>query len=393
MSQSEAQAVYMVHYGEIALKGRNRIDFERQLIANLKAQYPIHRAYRLPGRIVLEGPSGLNLTKTFGVVWWSEAVRVPSDKSAIAEALLPLAEQVGDTIQTFAVRVTQGERVFEESTPHLEAEFGGLIDRAFDWRVDLSQPDRTFYIEVMRRAAYLYTQRHPGPRGLPVGASGRLLGLFSGGVDSVLAAYLMAKRGAEIELVHFYAMADAGQAHQAKIGALAQALAAYLPSLKIHYFPYHLFQLATSHLVSREQRHELVLFRRFMARLAEHLAIEQGAGGLFSGDNLGQVASQTLENLASVDLVIKLPIFRPLIAYDKVEIIDLARRLDLLEPAEVAYKDCCSILATEPSTRARPEILDALERQIEIENLISETLSQGETITLRREASGELVTT
>jgi len=252
MSQSEAQAVYMVHYGEIALKGRNRIDFERQLIANLKAQYPIHRAYRLPGRIVLEGPSGLNLTKTFGVVWWSEAVRVPSDKSAIAEALLPLAEQVGDTIQTFAVRVTQGERVFEESTPHLEAEFGGLIDRAFDWRVDLSQPDRTFYIEVMRRAAYLYTQRHPGPRGLPVGASGRLLGLFSGGVDSVLAAYLMAKRGAEIELVHFYAMADAGQAHQAKIGALAQALAAYLPSLKIHYFPYHLFQLATSHLVSRE---------------------------------------------------------------------------------------------------------------------------------------------
>jgi len=371
MSQSEAQAVYMVHYGEIALKGRNRIDFERQLIANLKAQYPIHRAYRLPGRIVLEGPSGLNLTKTFGVVWWSEAVRVPSDKSAIAEALLPLAEQVGDTIQTFAVRVTQGERVFEEST----------------------QPDRTFYIEVMRRAAYLYTQRHPGPRGLPVGASGRLLGLFSGGVDSVLAAYLMAKRGAEIELVHFYAMADAGQAHQAKIGALAQALAAYLPSLKIHYFPYHLFQLATSHLVSREQRHELVLFRRFMARLAEHLAIEQGAGGLFSGDNLGQVASQTLENLASVDLVIKLPIFRPLIAYDKVEIIDLARRLDLLEPAEVAYKDCCSILATEPSTRARPEILDALERQIEIENLISETLSQGETITLRREASGELVTT
>ena len=100
MSQSEAQAVYMVHYGEIALKGRNRIDFERQLIANLKAQYPIHRAYRLPGRIVLEGPSGLNLTKTFGVVWWSEAVRVPSDKSAIAEALLPLAEQVGDTIQT-----------------------------------------------------------------------------------------------------------------------------------------------------------------------------------------------------------------------------------------------------------------------------------------------------
>jgi thiamine biosynthesis protein ThiI len=368
---------YLVHYGEIALKGRNRPDFERKLAGNIERQHPGSRVERRSGRMLVRGDVDLDLSNVFGIAWWASVIELPVEMDRLRQESLDLARAESGDARTFAVRVRRADKSFELTSQELETVIGADLDQSLDLSVDLDNPDLTLGIEVADGSALLFVERREGPRGLPVGISGRLIGLYSAGIDSAVAAYLMGKRGAEVELVHFHALASAAEAHQAKAGKLAARIADFFPSLTVHYIPYHHFQMATSNL-SRHQRQELVVFRRFMARVAEQIAAERGALGLFSGDNLGQVASQTLENLRAVDEIVKGPLFRPLVAYDKQEIIDLGILLGFDPLANLPYKDCCSIIARHPTTRAHPDILQDLEEQIGMEGVVERTLTEVE---------------
>lgn len=365
----------LVHYGEIALKGKNRPEFEGQLADNIRRQHPVDEVRRLSGRMIAQSEVRVDLSNVFGIAWWAEAEELDPDVAGIRKRGLKLAlERIGGS-RSFAVRTTRADKSFPLRSQELEELVGGDIDRAVEAHVDLEEPEFTLYVEITEGKAYLHTERNEGPRGLPAGISGRLLGLYSAGIDSAVAAYLMGKRGAQVELIHFHAMAGGERAHRAKAGELAGAIAHYFPSLRVHYVPYHHFQLATSSL-KKHQRQELVVFRRFMARAAERLAEPRGALGLFTGDNLGQVASQTLENMRAVDLALGIPIYRPLVAYDKQEIIDLGIELGFDEIANRSYKDCCSIIARHPATRANLDRVRDIEKEIDVEALIEASLAE-----------------
>lgn len=367
--------LYVVHYGEIALKGKNRPDFEKQLVDNIRAQLPVGRITRRRGRLTVESEEPLDFGRVLGVAWWSEVHKVPSSLPEILEGAMHVAKVGLPEARTFAVRVRRASKMLGQNSQELEAMIGERLDKAFDASVNLSEPEYTLHVEITRTVTFIYTKKNGGLRGLPVGVSGKLVGLFSAGVDSAVAAFLMAKRGAHVELVHFHAYGRAEAAHRAKAGVVAEQLMKYLPALKLHYVPYHHFQLATAGL-TKNQKQELVVFRRFMARTAERIGVQERALGLFSGDNLGQVASQTLQNLSAVDQVLGMPLFRPLIAYDKQEIIDLGERLGFGEIVNLPYKDCCSIVARHPATRANLDQIEEIEAGIGLDSLIEQSLSE-----------------
>jgi thiamine biosynthesis protein ThiI len=364
------EKLYVVHYAEIGLKGKNRPDFEKQLIRNIEAKQAVKRAKRLPGRILMEAEGPFDLRRVFGVAWWADVIQVRPVVELISEAAVKIARERRGDASSFAIRAKTAYKPFVLNSQELEVEIGQRVKDALGLEVNLNRPDLTVFVEVMKSAALIYTEKHPGPGGLPVGSAGKLMGLFSGGIDSAVATYFMAKRGAAIELVHFYASASASEAHEGKIGKLAHFLTHFMPKLTIHYIPFHHFHVAAAGLRSRLRRHELVAFRRLMARVAERLAKLRGAKGLFMGDNLGQVASQTLENLSALDQAVSMPVFRPLIGFDKLEIIDLAKEIGLYELASQRYKDCCSLISRHPATRAKLEMIASIEESISVETML-----------------------
>jgi thiamine biosynthesis protein ThiI len=367
---------FLVHYAEIGLKGRNRPDFEHQLMRNIREQHPIDDVRRLQGRIVAYAQGELDLGDVFGIAWWAEARETRADTGAICELALQVAEEALQDQRTFAIRAKVADKRFHQNSQELAADVGERVRLGTGLEVDLDDPDLSIYVEVTMPEAFVFTSRRQGPGGLPVGSAGMLVGLFSGGIDSAVAPYLMAKRGARIELAHFYALSSAEAAHEGKIGSIGRRLSGYLPHLAVHYIPYHGFELATSGLRGRDRRHELVVFRRFMASVAAQIARARGGLGIFSGDSLGQVASQTLENLAAVSEGLDLPIFRPLISYDKQEIIRLAKRIDVFSLAIEDYRDCCSIIARNPSTRANMGLVQRIESHLDLPALIKEALAE-----------------
>jgi len=370
------ETTYVVHYAEIGLKGRNRASFEKKLIKNIAQKNGILKSWRLPGRILLRAESGLDLSTVFGIAWWAEVDRTATNVEEIGSKAIEVTRRLRDRPQSFAVRAKVADKRFELNSHELEIEIGQRVQDATGLDVDLTHPHLTLFIEITHSGALVFTEKKRGPGGLPVGVSGKLMGLFSGGMDSAVACYLMAKRGCRIELVHFYAMSHAQEAHEAKIGKLARRLKEFNASIGIHYVPYHRFQIASSGLPKMLRRHELVVFRRFMARTAELLAHKQRARALFSGDNLGQVASQTLENMIAVDHAISMPMFRPVIGYDKIEITNQAKRIGVYGLSIGSYKDCCSLISRHPATRANYDVIDAIETEIGVDKIIEETLRE-----------------
>ena len=375
---------YLIHYSsDIGLKGKNRPDFVKQLKRNLRRQLPFERVWEVRGRLLAEAARpDLPVHRVFGVAWWAVPRSVPPTWEAIVQAGRALAQEAvaQGRVRTFAVRARRADKAFPKRSLDIERELGAVIVQATGLKVNLSQPDLTVHVEIIPGQAFVFGPRHPGYQGLPVGTAGKVMGLFSGGVDSLIAAWLMARRGAAVELVHFHAFTEARYAHHDKAGHLAQALAAYIPGLRVHYVPYHLFQAATLDLPPRQARYELVVFRRFMARLAARLARQRGAAAVFTGDSLAQVASQTMENLTAVDAALDFPLFRPLLAFNKQEIIAWAERLQFYDLAKRPYKDCCSIISRNPATRANRAVVEAIEARIGVEALLKASLAATETI-------------
>ena len=254
----------------------------------------------------------------------------------------------------------------------LENAIGSEISRRFTIKVDLKNPELSVFIEIADDA-YVYFQKKQGLKGLPVDVSGNVLSLLSGGIDSPVASYLMMKRGCRVNFIHFHVFRDNNLIKDTKMRYLLEILNKYQGNSRIYLVPYYHFEMAVLTTVNTKG-HEMILFRRFMVRVAEKISHQNGFKALVTGDSLGQVASQTMENIAQITKIVKIPIFQPLIAYDKQEIVDLAKKAGTYELAIENYKDCCSIVSANPRTKPNKKIIQLLEERMNMEEVVAKTL-------------------
>lgn len=390
----------LIRYGEISLKGKNRGEFEILLRKNIKrrlyAEALRWRVRRAHGRILVEVPEPISaadiesacqaIQQVAGVTSCAPCRWLPTDRiyrhgnepdhRLIRETVLAMAREDHVPNGSFAVRVKRADKRFPLGSQELERNLGAAVLEQSDWsHVDLRQPDCLFVVEIFSDGIYFHGRARPGIGGLPVHGSGHVLTLLSGGIDSPVAGFLMAKRGCRMDFLHLTAShVQQRQADDSPVVELARRLSRFTLNSRLYLAPYTHFDMALS---GRQTGYELVLFRRFMARLGERLGADLGAQALVTGDSLGQVASQTLENMVVNSQAASMPILRPLIGYDKQEIIALARRIDTYDTSIQPYKDCCALLSRHPKTRARQQVVTDLEAQLlpDMEALLNATLA------------------
>lgn len=389
----------LLHFGELGLKGRNQPMFRRQLRRNIRLKlrslglnWTVEDAVGLFSiHIPLEDNKSLQsalagLREVFGIVWIACARRLPAlrftpesearDWDYLQRHVLEVANAEFTPGRTFAVRVNRGNKSLPFKSPELAARLGGAIRSHTPWTaVNLSRPDTTFHLDLRCAATFLFGERLKGPGGLPVGTAGRVLALLSGGIDSPVAAWLMAKRGCRVDCIHFSASAMShDEILQSKVWKLACQLSRYTLGMRLFVVPYTYFDLA---LMRQKLGYELVLFRRFMVRVAEKLAVQLRAKALVTGDNLSQVASQTITNLVSTSHATGMEVFRPIIAFDKEETVALAEKIGTYTISVEPYKDCCALIASQPKTKSLHQRLEQLESKAfpDYARLIEQTLA------------------
>jgi len=365
------QKVTLIHYGELALKGKNRSLFENKLKENIERETG-GRVTKYRGRLVLEDGEPSGLKNVFGISWYAQAVRVDKDYECIKRRVLSEVNERVAGKKSFGVFVKRSDKSFPYTSMELENKVGAEISGSFGIKVDLKSPELSIFIEIADEA-YIYFNKIQGLKGLPVDVSGSVLALLSGGIDSPAASYLMMKRGCRVNFIHFHVFSDNTQIKNTKMPRVFEALNRYQRDSRIYLVPYYQFEME----ILKAQNtggHELVLFRRFMVKVAERIALQNGFKALVTGDSLGQVASQTMENIAQITKIVSIPVFQPLIAYDKQEIVDLAKQIGTYELSIENYKDCCSIVSSNPRTKANTSQIRSLEERMNIDRVIETTL-------------------
>jgi len=367
----------VVHYQEIALKGRNRPWFLGRLVRNLRdglSDLDVKSVRALMGRIeVVLGPSApvdavsARIRRTFGVANFSLAGRAPLDVDGIAAAIL---DNLGDrTCGSFRVSVRRADKRFPLTSPQAEREIGGRIKQARGWAVNLSHPEFTIHVELLTNDAFYFFGKERGPGGLPSGTAGRVTCLLSGGFDSPVAAHRMMKRGCKVTFVHFHSYPILSRASQDKARELVQLLTQWQLRSRLFLVAFGEIQQQVVLAVPAPMR--VVIYRRLMLRIAERIARARHAQALVTGDVVGQVASQTLENLAVVGNVATMPIFRPLIGMDKDEIMADAARLGTYPISIIPDQDCCTLFTPRnPLTRSRLTEIETAEQALPIDALV-----------------------
>ncbi len=387
---------FVAHYHEIGLKGKNRSFFEKRLIQNIKfqlADFPLTGVRAMEGRILIswqgekEIEQGMikKLSQVFGLVSFSPVELVQVNLPAIIQAAVDLARSLiiqGDCALRFAVRAKRADKRFSQTSEEVNRLVGRAILDQIGGRVDLRQPEIIFSIEILSRLALLGTEKYPGPGGLPVGVSGRVVALLSGGIDSPVAAWKIMKRGAEVIFVHFHSYPHTSRASMEKVRELARILGNYQPFSKLFFVP---LAEAQREIVRRTApRYRVILYRRLMFRLAMKIACQEKAQALVTGESLGQVASQTMSNLTTIEQASSLPVFRPLIGEDKEEIISLAKKINTFEISILPYDDCCTLFVPKnPALESRSIDLEAEEAHLDFSGLIEEMSKQLEIISLK----------
>jgi tRNA uracil 4-sulfurtransferase len=374
----------LVRYGEISLKGNNRGDFERQLKRNIAKSLNIPNANvkRFRGQIVVELASSDNLQESLnklkfvpGISWFTPAVVVVNDMEIIKETAIAISREKIKAGQSFGIRGKRSDKYLPFNSMDINQQVGFAVGADSQAKVDLTNPDVAINVTASTEGTYIFTDHIAGPGGLPVGSSGKILSLLSGGFDSIASSYLLAKRGAKIDFLHFHVFADNERAKETKITKIAQKLAQQSTlSNKLFFAPYLPFEMKVLSLNRSEYRYEMILFRRMMMMVAAKLAEKYNYHAVIFGDSLGQVASQTLENMVAVNDATSTPIFRPLIGMDKVEVIDLVKQIGLYEEAIAPYKDCCSLMAKEPVTKSSLRIIHEIEEKINMPEIVDEVM-------------------
>ncbi|MGC9068920.1 MAG: tRNA uracil 4-sulfurtransferase ThiI, partial [Thermoprotei archaeon] len=326
------------------------------------------------------------VSRVFGVRWFAFARSVvPRDFDRLVDVVVDELRSL--PFSTFKVDATRADKSFPYTSMDVNRMVGSVISERLGGRVSMESPDVTVYIEILGDRFLVYFRRFEGPGGLPVGTGGRVLHLFSGGIDSPVAAWLLMKRGVFVDYVHFYAVKDVDEARASKVGELVRFLTYFSYRSRVFYVPFHIFHLVAA--ARLDPRMETVVFRRFMMRVAEFLARKYGYDAISTGESLAQVASQTMQNMISISYGLGFQVLRPLLTYDKEEIINLAKRIGTYELSLKECKDACSIISLHPRTNVKPEEVLKAEAEIDIDRLIEKTLS--ETVVVEYELShGEI---
>ncbi|BCV20122.1 tRNA uracil 4-sulfurtransferase ThiI [Moorella sp. Hama-1] len=386
----------LVRYGEISLKGNNRPYFEDRLLANMRqalAGLPPHKMRKTFGRIFVDLHDDLEivsgrLQRVFGIVSLSPVVTAPLELAAIQEAALAvLADSPG---ATFKVQTQRPNKRFPLTSPQVNQELGAyLLNHSPGQRVDVHHPDRFIHVELRDEGAYVYSRTIPGPGGLPVGVTGRGLLLISGGIDSPVAGYMGMKRGLELTGLHFYSFPFTSERSKEKVIDLCRVLAGYGGPLRLVIAPFTNIQKAIRQHCPEE--FYVTIMRRMMFRIAQTVADQEGALALLTGESLGQVASQTLQSMAVINKVVDLPVLRPLVAWDKSEIIEVARRIGTYDISIRPYEDCCTLFVPKhPATKPPLARVEAAEKNLAVAELIEECLGNLEILTVEPEAESRM---
>ncbi|NTW72529.1 MAG: tRNA 4-thiouridine(8) synthase ThiI [Eubacteriaceae bacterium] len=369
------ERIILVRYGEIGLKGLNKSFFIDMLIRNIKNSLTFLRHLKIEniqGRFILRvyeedvQRTTEALQKVFGIVSVSVACRVNNDMEQISDMALKLMKETVEAhgYTTFKVVARRANKAFPISTPELNQEIGGLIlDNMKDLSVDVHDPQAKLYIEV-REKTYIFTEILHGKGGLPVGSGGKATLLISGGIDSPVAGYMIAKRGVELIGVHFYSYPYTSERAKEKVIRLMEIVARYSGMIKLYIVPFTDIQLEIGEKCNDKM--STLIMRRYMMKISTIIAKMEKAPGLITGESIGQVASQTLESLLVTDNATDLPVFRPVIGMDKNEIIKIAQEIDTFETSILPYEDCCTVFVPKhPMTRPKLDEIVKEESKIE----------------------------
>ncbi|MBQ7668066.1 MAG: tRNA 4-thiouridine(8) synthase ThiI [Clostridia bacterium] len=381
--------IILVRYGEIILKGNNRSYFERKLISNIKdalkdEEIKIHYSQ---ARIFVEPKDATKINriikkiiKVFGIVSVSPAVKIATDLSLIKSTAIKLMEEkmVG---KTFKVEARRGDKSFPLTSPEIAREIGGeILENVPGLKVDVNNPDNELNIEV-REETYIYLEKIEALGGMPTGTNGRGLLLVSGGIDSPVAGFMLARRGVEVDAIHFFSPPYTGPKAKEKVIDLCKIVAGYSGKINLYMINFTDAQLSIRDNCPKEQM--VLLMRRIMMRIAEIVAKEKGCDALITGENIGQVASQTMASMVTTNEVVNIPVFRPLIGMDKNDIIDMAKKIGTYETSILPYEDCCTIFVPKhPETNPKVEKIRESEKHLNLEKIIDDAIKNMEHIVI-----------
>ena len=385
--------IILLKLGEMVLKGLNRRSFEDKLQANLHRRlrpFGQFRVYTRQSATYVE-PIGEGcdvegayeaLKHVFGIVGLSLARPCGKDKDAILACAKEFLDDQLRAARTFKVETKRADKTFPMTSIQLSQYVGGELHEAYDnLEVDVHHPELTVYVEVRDYAAYVHTQPQPGAGGLPVGINGRAVSLLSGGIDSPVASWMIAKRGVALDMVHFFSYPYTSLEAKEKVLELARLLTPWTGRLTVHVVPFTAIQEE----LRRSCPEELftVIMRRFMMRIAQEVARRCGAKALVTGECLGQVASQTMDAMLVTGAVVDLPILRPVVGMDKEEIVQIARKIGTFETSILPYEDCCTVFTPKhPKTRPQVGDLEEAEKALDVAALVAEAVDNIERVIL-----------
>ena len=384
---------FLIKYGEIGLKGKNRHVFENMLKDQIK--YHLDKlgefeVIREQGRIFVSCPEEYDyeetvgeLQKVFGVVGICPVVVVDStDWETVTEAALEYVDKFYEKKEfTFKVEAKRADKRYPMTSPEMCCKLGESLLRRFETlKVDVHEPQVRVFVEV-RTKSYIYSHIIPGPGGMPVGSGGKAMLLLSGGIDSPVAGYMIAKRGVALEATYFHAPPYTSERAKQKVVDLAKIISAYTGPIRLNIVNFTDIQLYIYEQCPHEQL--TIIMRRYMMKIAEKLALDSKCDGLITGESIGQVASQTMKSLMATNAVCTLPVYRPLIAFDKQDIIDISEKIKTYETSILPYEDCCTIfVAKHPVTHPILSVIEKSETHLEeqIDRLMEEALSTIEVV-------------
>ncbi|UPM55087.1 tRNA uracil 4-sulfurtransferase ThiI [Gottfriedia acidiceleris] len=384
----------LIRYGEMTTKGKNRGRFTSILRENVRNRLKNFDKIKITATrdrmyIKLNGEDhekvAANLKEVFGIHTFSYARKVDTELEAIKKGALEAINELGDSVKTFKVNVQRSYKQFPLNTPQLNRELGGyILQNTEHLTVDVHQPDVAVRVEVRDDATYITCGEEFGAGGYPVGVGGKVMLLLSGGIDSPVAAYMLLKRGVSIEAIHFESPPFTSDRAKQKVMDLASKLTRYCRRVTLHVIPFTEIQKA----IHKEMpaSYTMTIMRRVMLRIAEQVSVERKALALATGESLGQVASQTLESMHTINEVTNYPVLRPLLAMDKLEIMDIAKKIDTYDISIRPYEDCCTIFTpANPTTKPKRDKVARYESRFDFTELINEAVVNRESIIFENE--------